>query len=234
MLLLAVSTSSARGTVAVVRGDALLARVAYDGGTSHAERLFGALDEALARAGVSRADLGAIACDVGPGSFTGVRVGVAACQGISLALGVPAVGVGALEAMCRGARDAGFTSAVVAVLDARKGEVFAAIHDAAGATLWGPVHLPRDESPAIEAARLGLAPDAVVVGEVATTLVGLPPPLRGDALDLPDAEAVAREALDRLARGDAAGHDPALLSPLYVRAPDAKPSADGGSSGAPV
>src|SRR5690606_32392561 len=106
MILLAVSTSSPRGTVAVARDGAILSRVAYDGGTSHAERLFAVIEEALSAAGIGKGELDALACDVGPGSFTGVRVGVATCQGIALGLDRPVVGIGSLEAMAYAARRA--------------------------------------------------------------------------------------------------------------------------------
>lgn len=234
-MILAVSTSSPRGTVALVDGERVLARVVYDGGTAHAERLFAAIDDAMAQAGAERSDLHAVACDVGPGSFTGVRVGVCACQGIAVALGLPAIGVGSLEAMAGAARDGAVGATVVAVLDARKGEVFAAIVAADGGGLWGPVHLPRDEAAAaIASARATRAPGAVVVGEVVTTLDGLGDPQRGEALDLPDAVLVGRLAAGRLGAAAPGSLDAALLEPLYVRAPDARPMATAPSREGPV
>jgi tRNA threonylcarbamoyladenosine biosynthesis protein TsaB len=243
MIVLAISTSSPRGTVAVARGGAIVARIEYDGATSHAERLFAAIDEAMQLAGATRRDLGAIACDVGPGSFTGVRVGVSAAQGIALGLAIPAVGVGSLEAMARAARDEGVTAPVLAVLDAKKGEIFAAVHDAAGLLLWGPKHVARDSAPQVAIEIAGLlsasppAPEAslVTVGVVADGLSGLSSPRRAPALDLPDAVAVAREAVARLsARCPAGDQDAAALEPLYVRAPDARPTAEALAGERPV
>lgn len=236
-IVLAVSTSSPRGSAAVIRGARVLSSVTYDGGTEHAERLFAAIDAAMTEAGVTRGDLGAVACDVGPGSFTGVRVGLAACQGIAVGLGVPAVGVGSLEAMAFAARESEGASAVLAVLDARKGEVFAAIHDRDGIAVWGPRHLPREEVAALASARAEHA--AVVVGEVLATLPGdvaavLGAPIRARALDLPDAVAIGRAAAIRLGEGPAAAFDPALLEPVYVRAPDARPMADAPPDEGPV
>ncbi len=235
MIVLGVSTSSARGTVAVAQDGAILARVAYDGGTSHAERLFAAIDAALASAGVTRAALGAVACDVGPGSFTGVRVGVSACQGIALGLGLPAVGIGSLEAMACAARDEGIDRPVLALLDAKKGEVFAATYAASGEALWGPLHAARERADEVAAEAAGVSAEAVVVGVIAESLRCFAAPRRGDALDLPDAAAVAREACARLAASqDLAPFDAARLEPLYVRAPDAKPTAEALAGERPV
>lgn len=229
--ILAVSTSSPRGSIAVIRGDRVLSSVTYEGGTAHAERLFAAIDAAMVEAGVTRADLGAIACDVGPGSFTGVRVGLAACQGIAVGLAVPVVGVGSLEAMAFAARGREGAHAVLAVLDARKDEVFAAIHDGEGVAVWGPRHLPRDEVAVLATARADHAPAALIVGGVlaempADVIALLGTPLRAPEVDLPDAVAIGRAAAIRLGRGPASAFDPALLEPVYVRAPDAKPMVD--------
>jgi tRNA threonylcarbamoyladenosine biosynthesis protein TsaB len=220
MILLAISTSSPRGTVVVARGGDVLARVAYDGGTSHAERLFAAIDEALATAGVDKTQLRALACDVGPGSFTGVRVALATCQGIALGLGVPVVGVGSLEAMAHAARRVGGAQRVLPVLDARKEEVFAAVLDIDGGVLWGPLHLPAADGAelATTAARFG----ATLSGEFAAKL-GLAGVARGEALDLPDASSVAQLGAQWLASAPAGAGDPGALEPRYVRAPDAKP-----------
>ncbi len=245
MLLLALSTSTPRGGAAVLDGDRLLAAVAYDDLRGHAERLFGAIDEALAAAGVARAALQALACDVGPGSFTGVRVAVASAKGIALALGVPVAGVTSLEAMAAAA----FASAVASpgdlvapVIDAKKDELFLAVHHAPGAPPCAPPqHIPRDQvAAAIDAiasgstlgAPRGGAPSppspgrrVVVLGEAAEAVPALRPRLaRGPALDLPDPAWIGRAALRRLAAEGAAACDAALLEPLYVRAPDAKPA----------
>lgn len=227
MIVLALSTSSPRGTVAIAREGALVARVAYDGGTSHAERLFAAIDETMTQAGVARADLTALACDVGPGSFTGVRVGLASAKGIGLALSIPVVGIGSLEAMAFAARDHANGRPVLSIVDARKGEVFAALYDADLNPTWGPTHLSRDD---VSTLRDRVTSDqAVVVGEFVAELEGLSPIARSPAIDLPDAASMALVAISRLAsltRNDAlARHDASTLEAVYVRAPDAKPMA---------
>jgi tRNA threonylcarbamoyladenosine biosynthesis protein TsaB len=191
----------------------------------HAERLVEAIDAALARAGATRAEIGAIACDVGPGSFTGVRVGVASGKGIALARGAPMVGVISLEAMAMaafGAGEAGDDDLVIAALDAKKSEVFLGAWLASGETVLAPVARPLAEV-ASSIAELPSRGDRVVVGEVAAGLT-LPAGARlarGPALDLPDATWVGTIAAARLASGG--GLDPEVVEPLYVRPPDAVP-----------
>jgi tRNA threonylcarbamoyladenosine biosynthesis protein TsaB len=230
---LAVTTSSPRGGVALVEAGAVLGLAEYTDLAGHAEQLFGALDRALAAVApagsadrAARAGLHGLVCDVGPGSFTGVRVGVASLKGIALATGLPLVGVGSLEAMASAAFRRGLVPAgalVLALLDAKKGEVFAAAYDAAGAEALAPRHLLRAEAAALVAT---LGRPAVVVGAVASELEGLDASIvRDPATDLPHAAEIAVLGAERLARAPAASLDPASLEPLYVRAPDAKPMA---------
>ena len=103
----------------------------------HSVRLLALVEEALVGAEVERDDLDGIAVTRGPGSFTGVRVGVATAKGLAFALGVPVVGVSSLEALWRGA--APFPGVVVPVLDARKRQVYATARQGreGGRTLLG-------------------------------------------------------------------------------------------------
>src|SRR6185436_6170923 len=106
MKLLAIDTAANLCAACVFDGDAgrELGRASRDIGKGHAEVLMDVIGEALAGAGVTYADLGAIAVAVGPGSFTGIRVGVSAARGLALALKIPSVGVNALEALAFEAR----------------------------------------------------------------------------------------------------------------------------------
>ena len=108
MIVLAIDTAGT-GCFAAVYDDStdtLLASAGADIGRGHAELLMGFIDQALAKSGKVLADIGRIAVTVGPGSFTGIRVGVAAARGFALALGVPAVGVTTLSAIAEAARAA--------------------------------------------------------------------------------------------------------------------------------
>ncbi len=230
---LAVTTSTHRGGVAVVEEGRVLGEATYADLKGHAEQLFAALGRALAgddadAAAVrsARAQVTALACDLGPGSFTGVRVGAASLKGIALAAGLPLVGVGSLEVMARAAFRLGLVpqgEVVLATLDAKKGEIFAAAYDDQGAEVLAPRHLPRGEAGA-RIAEVG-AP-CRVVGEVAADLADLAPRLlRHPSTDLPDAAEVGRFGAERIAASAPAALDPAALEPCYVRAPDAKPMA---------
>jgi tRNA threonylcarbamoyladenosine biosynthesis protein TsaB len=241
MRLLSISTSTPHGTVAVLDGDRVLASASYDDLAGHAERLFGLVDQALGEAGLNRRDLEAIACDIGPGSFTGVRVGVASAKGMALALGVPVAGVMSLEAMAARAfaeSRAQPGDVVGASLDAKKGEIFLALFDASLAPILEAVHVARPlaHETLVQATR---GRRFILIGEplVARALdTGAPrdPAEGADAnapnampVELPEAAWIGRVAMARLlARG---GVDPEALEPLYVRPPDAKPALPGGA-----
>lgn len=101
-LSLGFDTSAAHCAAALIQGDRLLAQVHEDMARGQAEHLFPLLEELLAGAGLGWRDLSVIGCGTGPGNFTGIRISVAAARGLSLSLGIPAVGVTVTEAMAHG------------------------------------------------------------------------------------------------------------------------------------
>lgn len=185
-------------------------------GRGHAECLMRVVETVLARAGVAHADLDGYAVSVGPGSFTGIRVGVAAVRGFALAAGKPAVAVSSLEALAAEARALAPGRAVVATLDARKDEVYAQGFAADGTPIAAPF-----VAPAARAASLAAELGAVVIGSGAPLLSAVDPTLEvAAATAFPAIDTLARLALPRLAVAKP-GRD--LPAPLYVRPPDAKP-----------
>ena len=122
-LLLALETATAAPSVALWRGDALVAERAADPGRATAEALLPAVDALLAAAGTALAAVEGFAVSIGPGSFTGLRIGVATVKGLAFGTGRPAVAVSTLAAI---AGHAPGPAPVAAVLDARRGEVYAA------------------------------------------------------------------------------------------------------------
>ena len=135
MILLAVDTALDACAAAVARlrdGAVEVVGVTEVIGRGHAECLMRVVDDALARAGVAHVDLDGYAVSIGPGSFTGIRVGVAAVRGFALAAGKPAVSVTSLEALAEEGRALVPARPLLAVLDARKDEVYAQAFDADG------------------------------------------------------------------------------------------------------
>lgn len=116
-----------------------LGRSVLDIGTGHAEKLMDVIAEALRAADATYADLGAVAVSIGPGSFTGVRIGVSAARGFAMALKIPAIGVSTLEAMAEEARARFPGRETLAVLDARRDEIYALFHGENGALRAGPM-----------------------------------------------------------------------------------------------
>jgi tRNA threonylcarbamoyladenosine biosynthesis protein TsaB len=235
MIVLALSTSTHRGSAAVLEGDRVLGVSGYADLGGHAERIFLAVTEALDAAAVKRSAVGLVACDIGPGSFTGVRVGVASAKGLALGLGVPLVGVGSLEAMAAAAFATGAArpqDVVAAVIDAKKQEFFLAAYDASGQTLWTPAHVPLTEVARIvrtELSRLHHGSIGIcLVGEAALLEASMGAMVvRGPAVDLPDAVTIGRLGSQRFASSKSVekNFDPGVLEPSYVRPPDAKPMA---------
>lgn len=125
--LLAIDTSGNSTGIAVAVDGAVVSELTERGGPRHAQKLNARVASLLEGVDVEKEALTAIAVTVGPGSFTGLRVGLAAAKGFALGLGVPLVGVSTLEAMAH--RASPFPGLVAPVLDARKKQVYASAHD---------------------------------------------------------------------------------------------------------
>jgi tRNA threonylcarbamoyl adenosine modification protein YeaZ len=197
-----------------LRGEAI-AR-GYDGSGDHAERILEEASALLAAQGIERRDIGAVAVCVGPGSFTGVRVGVATAKAIALATGASLVTASALLLMTAGFE--GPPGPRVAVIDARRGEVFVGAYDDQGRTLIEDQHLPVAALAALVASLpgspvlLGWWPEGVEVPGGARRVEASP-------TDPLLAATLARMGRERLARGEVASVGD--LEPLYLRPPDA-------------
>ena len=229
VLILALDTTTRAGSVAVSDDDRTLALVHGDPSRTHGERLPGEMQRALDDAGVSARDLGLLVVARGPGAFTGLRIGLASIQGLALALGLPVVGVSALEALALAAapelvgrnRDT-----LVVWMDARRGEVFAGRYDTRALAADRDRPLPGD---AIVGSPLDLLTSLDVTsmrlafaGDGAARYHDLLQASSPDALIVqpPDALAPSLSWIGRrLAAAGGAG-PPHALQPLYVRRPD--------------
>lgn len=214
LLALDCSASLCAACVLDTATDKVLGRHVLDLGKGHAEHLMAVIDTALAGAGASYADLGAIAVSTGPGSFTGIRVGVSAARGLALALKIPAVGVTTLEALAAEAAIAFPARPVLAVLDGGRGEIHAALFGSDGAMLHDPAI-----ATLAEAAAMARRDKPVLTGTAAHAVAEA----AGGGFDFGPLAATADIATyARLAAGKAPGDKP---RPVYLRDADAKPQA---------
>ncbi len=231
MLVLALDTTTRAGSLALARDDRLLEAWSGDPDLTHASRLPGDILDILRRHGLALADVDLYGVAAGPGSFTGLRIGIATVQGLAFAQGRKVVGVSALEALAWSAGEpAGSTSLVAAWMDARRGEVFASL-----GTPGEPVSLagPEVASPGEVLGRwdglVGRRP-VVWVGDGALAYRALiEQGARGRAWAvLPEvpmlAAAIAAIARRRASAGEAT--PPHGVRPLYVRRPDAELARD--------
>jgi tRNA threonylcarbamoyladenosine biosynthesis protein TsaB len=182
----------------------------------HAEAVMPLIARVMDQAGIDFASLDRIAVTTGPGSFTGLRVGISAARGIALAAGKPAVGLSTLAGFAAPHIAQDDSSAVVAAIDARHEHVYLQVFGPGGKTVVAPRIAPLKE-----ALRAATASPARIVGSGAELIVALWPkgeqqPVLVEQLDAPDIGWIAR-----LGAAAAEGHAPP--KPLYLRAPDAQP-----------
>jgi tRNA threonylcarbamoyladenosine biosynthesis protein TsaB len=212
---LAVETSTLAGGVALLDGDRLRGEYLLDVTATHSERLMPAIERLLADAGWTPADLTGLAVAVGPGSFTGLRIGLSAVKGLAVALGVPVAPVPTLDAMAAGLP---FSSLPVCpVIDARKGEVYCSLYRWDGAAMqreWEYLALAPD------ALGARLSEPAVLLGDGATAIRSPNARMAPAHRRLPSPGAVAVLGAARLAAGGAVA--PAALLPIYLRPSEAE------------
>lgn len=217
MLVLGLDTALQRCSVAIIRGDEVLADESVGMERGHAERLAPMAAAALAKAGVSISDLSRVGVVVGPGGFTGVRVALSFARGLGVGTGIPIVGVTSLAALAAPDWEEGL---VAPVIDARRGQVYAALYGQGGEIIMSPfVSEPKEVLQKLEdkaAGRkvrvLGSGAGLVVVGPAGWSV--------SEESQQIDARIVARLAANAPSPD---GPPP----PLYLRAPDAKPGKPG-------
>jgi tRNA threonylcarbamoyladenosine biosynthesis protein TsaB len=218
MKVLAVDTTSERESVALADDLVVLAeaRVRAHG---HSRQLLPAIEFVLRASGIDAASIEGYAVTVGPGSFTGVRVGLSTVQGLALASGRPCLGVSTLDVLAAAVK--GEAPTLVPMVDAaRAGQVFAAVYDTEAR--------PREDPQSVAAESIAgrVSGPVAVVGDGAeryrSEIVARRPDVLFPRRSLYLAAVLARLAAPRLAAGE--GTAPGALRPLYLRAADIRPS----------
>jgi len=216
MLMLAADTTTSIITVAVCKDSHVLAETIVDCGRAHSERLLATVDWVLAEAGVALTDLEALAISTGPGSFTGLRVGLATWKGLALANHLPLVPVPTLDAMTH--LSAFQTATVCPMLDARMHEIFGAAY---AFDKGKRQKLTPDMVCKVEELMQQIHQPPIVFGNGATLYADRIKAVHPDAIFLqplcsvPRAAAVATEATALLAQG--INTDPDQVAPIYLR-----------------
>jgi tRNA threonylcarbamoyladenosine biosynthesis protein TsaB len=225
----AIETATETVGIAVRTPEGVEAEFVLTGRRRHVETLTPALEHLLAQVALVPGDLGVVAVDIGPGLFTGLRVGVAAAKGLAQALGIGVLGATSLDVLTGAAAEAGQGGLVLACVDARRGEVFATVRELdlgddvvkerLAPALWAPgdlaAALGRFDGERVYAVGDG----AQRYGEVLALVPGVQ--IVTPALSFPPPSTLLRLALARLARGETPV-DPASVVPLYMREADAK------------
>jgi tRNA threonylcarbamoyladenosine biosynthesis protein TsaB len=219
-VILAVETATLATSVALLRGEELVAEWTQVDARPHSERLLPAIDALLRGAGAAIGDVDAFAVSAGPGSFTGLRIGIATVKGLAFGSERPVAAVSTLAALAQAGADG--SAPVAALLDARRGEVYAALFAADGGRLAPDAVV----TPEALAPRL-LPGTRVVVGEGAGPAAEALAARLGEKVRvLPAPTGLARAqhvgllGARLLARGE--GVAAALVAPRYVRRAEAE------------
>lgn len=219
-LFLCLDTSTPTARVAILDGHGAVAFATEATAERHSSHVLSLCAAAMGAVDVAPADLAGIACGGGPGSFTGLRVGLAASKGLALPTGVPLYLVSSLEALAVDILESSRGSAVTAVpcLDAGKGEVYAAAYAADGERLVRETSPSIRLTPAALLAWLVTVQAPVLAGNGAERYRDALVPAAIAAIAGPTAVSVGRLALLQRTRGEVA--DLATSVPFYGRPPD--------------
>jgi tRNA threonylcarbamoyladenosine biosynthesis protein TsaB len=232
MRVLALDTTTAAGSVAIVDEEGVFIEEISDPARSHAERLPGDILQALDRVSIALSSIDLFGVAVGPGTFTGLRIGIATIQGLAVVSGKRVVPVSALTALAVAAQHEEPAGRIVgAWMDAHRRDVFSALFRRTERSPFDPDGLIEVDGPAVgdpvatltRWERAGQTPD-VLVGDGAIVFASGIPTQISTLGQLPLAAVIGRMALARARVGDTV--DPAGVQPLYVRRPDAEIARD--------
>ncbi len=220
-LILSLETSAGCGSVALTRGGInggrLLAEASAQPEITHSRQLLSSVEWVMKATGVTWQDVDAVAVSIGPGSFTGLRIGLAAAKGIVFATGKPLLAVPTLDAVALSCLsiDGG---PLWCLLDARKKEVYAACYNTNGQISPAEAIRPELLAEKIKSPAAIAGPGLAIYHHIFAPIKGLR--FISPTLSSPKASLIGFLAAERLARGELS--DPALTVPLYVRRSEAE------------
>jgi len=223
MKILGVDTSTQTGSVAVLEGDTVLAEVSVTSAQTHAKRLMCVVDSTLEMAGMTIAECDGFAVTTGPGSFTGLRIGISTVKGLGFATKKPVAGVPTLDALAY--QFPSFPHLICPVLDARKGQIYTALYECAGYMKWTRVIEDCAAEPTqwlkqIQRLCLFVGDGATVYGELIRETLGSLAHFAPPYLNRVRASVVAYMGIDQILNGQIA--DVARLTPHYIRKSEAE------------
>jgi tRNA threonylcarbamoyladenosine biosynthesis protein TsaB len=222
MIILGIETSTKTGSVAILSNDGVVAQYSLNIEVTHSERLMSTVDRVLKDTGMVLSQIDGFAVAIGPGSFTGLRIGLATVKGLALVTEKPVVAVPTLKAIAWNLPYPAFP--VCPLLDARKKEVYAALYSFDGPSL---VQVLAERVIALERLAEQFSGKAIFTGEAAHLFRSeIESVFRDRALfathaaALPSAAAVAEIGRAMITKGQQA--DPDSLTPMYIRRPEAE------------
>ena len=223
MKILAVDTSSATGGVAVVEDDTIVAETQVTSSKTHTRRLVSSIDAALDMAGCDLRELDGFAVTCGPGSFTGLRIGISTVKGLALATGKPVTCVSTLDALAY--QFPAFPNFICPVLDARKDEVYTALYKCGQEMEWEKVAdecatEPRQWLMQIHDVCLFVGDGATLYKDLIREIVGKKARFAPPYLNTVRASVVAYVGQKQIEQGEIV--DVALIVPHYIRKSDAE------------
>lgn len=223
MLILGIESATAQVGCAIGGHEGVLASTHAARGRRHAETLAPAIDFVRRQAGIELADIGAIAVDVGPGLFTGLRVGIATAKAMATALQVPMIGVPSLDLLAFPVRYS--PRLVCAAIDARRGEVFHAFYRHVPGGIQRVVEPAVGEPDELVSELVAIGDEVLMVGDGARRyhdrFASLPRVEIAEAdLSYPSARSLVQLAHARVLREEFVPHWE--IQPLYLRKPDAE------------
>jgi tRNA threonylcarbamoyladenosine biosynthesis protein TsaB len=222
MYILGIETSTTTGSVAIISESSVIAQYSLNIEITHSERLMSTVDRVLKDTGIAIGEMDGYAVAIGPGSFTGLRIGLAAVKGLALVTGKPIAAVPTLQALAWNLPHAAHP--VCPMLDARKKEVYAATYRFEGPVL---VHVMAEAVLSLASLSERMSGTTIFTGEASHLFRGEIQEIFGEralfaphSAILPSASTVAELGLEMIKRGKQA--DPDSLTPMYIRRPEAE------------